>query len=725
MIKIYFNLAMNAIKKNRVLYYPYIFASSLIGILIFIISSMSVDKYVKSIQGGSTVTEIFIIGKYVLLFFGLVFILYLSIFISRKRKKEYGVLSVLGMEKKHLVGLVFVENMILAVSGIVIAIVGGILLYKGFQSALLKTLNAPLDNSFHLAAMPFLWIIAFYVAGYLVAFIIQTISILVRKTLDVIKASSKGERKAVFDIILGVAGFVMLIVAYYRAMSLPTVLSLDQAEDYIATFASDVVLVIVATFLVAAAGSVLVLTILRSIKSFYYRKINFINISGLAFRMRRNGVGLGSVCILFTMVIVSVAGLISFFTSIDPKLITGISFNAEFRVQNNEMVFEYDEDDEVEHIIVEVADNHEKLNKLLKKADEMGIEYKLTPEITFNTTLVNCEDDIMTIRYPTDLDGEYIISYTVMAVSLDEYEAVSGNKLNLDSNQVGLVYSQGASVLGNEFNEDLQALPKIKKIVNFSGETRDVIVCSSDDKLVNDEEFDYSFLLVFPGTQSEICDYLMMTEVLFEKYNSVASDELTITFEEFAAFYLNPVKHVYIDFDANYYKQKEIFDSTFEKHYETYDGMEFEIEDDAYRYQAKGMVDFYDAYKGLIFVAGTVILVFIIMSIMVLYYKNVFDAYDDLNNFQIMRKVGLDEALVRKTVYSQMIVTTLLPIILASLHTFFAERFIKGLVSLFEVGEVDSFANVTLYVTIIAIVLYVVIGIITGQTYMKIINRKA
>ena len=216
------------------------------------------------------------------------------------------------------------------------------------------------------------------------------------KTINVIKASSRSERKRIIDYFVGVLGFALLIYAYITAINMPSAIAnMSDVKGIVVRFATDVVFVIVATFLVFSAGSAVILSGLRRIKSIYYKKNNFINISGLAFRMRRNGLGLASICILFTMVIVSCSGLISFYSIVDPYLITGIKANAivnkEFRIDHNDS----DNPEDYRVVVIKNANffgttkkTAKAKTKVEKKTDELDCVKKYLDNPVLTTILI-------------------------------------------------------------------------------------------------------------------------------------------------------------------------------------------------------------------------------------------------------------------------------------------------------------------------------------------------
>lgn len=716
MITIYLRLAFNAIKKNKALYIPYIFATSILGIIYYLISSLSYDKYVRGVQGGRTISEVLGVGRYVICAFAFIFILYLSVFISRKRKTEYGVLSVLGMEKKHLIGLIFVENVILAIGAVVVSVLGGISFYKIFQSLLLKTLDEPIDKSWKIYYGVIAELIAIYLITYIIVLIIQAIGILRKKTIDVIKSSSKGEKMRKIDYVIGILGIIGLVIAYSIAYGMADSYKATEIEGLITKFAGDVVLVIVATFLFFASGSALILTLFRAIKSFYYKKTNFIVLSGLSFRMRKNGIGLASICILFTMVIVSVAGLASFYSIIDPATITNQADNL---IITDVTKFEYDENDEIESIsLVPGIDDVNKL-KEVAKAHNVLLDIK-TIDFTYYS-----DGYIKNGKYYVDYrddkhDEDTIIRYS-NSLTYDTLSKFVSEPIELKDNQIGVIFP-----LYLEFDEDF-VLPEFDTVVMPNGDEYELVRISEEVSFAQSPSAWDAVFFIFPCSEEELLDIMQFSDFIDNRVKAVSERGLEKKFNrEFFESVYNPYYYsYYINMDTDYYEQLDILKEAGMAGVTYTDEFGNEFEYDVYPNQAEVMVEFYDTYKGITFVAVALIVIFVMISILVLYYKNVFDAFDDLKNFQIMRKVGLDESLVHKCVYIQMIISTLLPIMIAAIHTLFAEKFIKALISMFDLKELQSFGHITLEVALVSIVVYLFIGVIVGRVYLNIIKQRA
>ena len=680
MIKIYFKLALNAIRKNRILFLPYIVASSVMGILTYLITAVAADTYIRNIQGGNIVSEIFGIGTVVIAFFAIIFNVYLSLFISRKRRQEYGVLSVLGMEKKHLIGLIFVENLLLLISNFVFSVFGGIAFYKVFQLSLLKVLNIPADNSIRISSRAVFYILGIYLVVYLISFVIQSVTVSVNKVVNVINSSSKGERRQVTDYILGIVGFVMLIWAYVTAMKIPSVATVDSVSyDVISNFVLAVIVVIAATFLVFISGSVFVLSLLKKNKNIYYRKSNFINLSGLSFRMRKNGVALGAVCILFTMVMVSVSGILSFYSIADESTIT--------RIGNDYIIddfiqikypddFDWESEENPPDPEITLVKAEETLGKLIDASKSHGVDISYKTFDYFFSDFGYIEDGAFVFSYYYD-DITMIdeISTSMGVVLKEDAENYLGEKIDLKDGEIGF----------------------IQVYEPYSGKHIDKIRLSdgTDASVINlNGSFGFTSI-------NHINCFLVLAMSAEEADEFIGIDVLKNQVGDgFSYDFFNPYGKVFfVDVDTDYMEQYEIAKEA--GLFENDENGEFTH----YQMQCVEMIEFYSAYRGLLFVAFSIISVFVIMSIIVLYYKNVFDAYDDLRNFQIMRKVGLDDSLVIKTVYSQMIISTLLPILVATIHTVFAERFIGALLSLFELKELEGFGRITLLSAIASIIL--------------------
>ncbi|MBQ0084515.1 MAG: FtsX-like permease family protein, partial [Clostridiales bacterium] len=291
----YPKLAFLGIKKNRKLYLPYILSCIGMVMMGYIVQSLSYSPVLKQMRGGSNMEAILSIGKFVIAIFSLLFLFYTNSFLVRRRFKEFGLYSILGMGKNGIAKIVLFESLFSAFFGLAGGIGLGILFSKFAELGLLNAIKAPIDYSLHLSGEA----ISFTAMVFGIIFILITIKSLITvakcNPLELLRKENLGEKPPKTNWVLAVAGAVLLISAYIISVTIESPLSA------LSLFFVAVIMVIAATYMLFVSGSVALCGILRKNKKYYYKKNHFVSVSSMSYRMKRNGAGLASIRILATM----------------------------------------------------------------------------------------------------------------------------------------------------------------------------------------------------------------------------------------------------------------------------------------------------------------------------------------------------------------------------------------------------------------------------------------
>ena len=295
---LYTKLAFTSIKKNKVFYVPYIISASIMIALFFIVTSLAFDPYIQSVHGGSTLATLLALGIPVLGLLSTFFLFYISSFVMKRRKKELGLYSILGMEKKHIIAVISRENFIVATASIALGNIFGLVFYKVSQLILLKIIHCAIDMSLNISVRAMAITTILYALLFGVLFIFSSLEIRIRSTLGYLKSGTVGEKKPKANWFLGAVGIILLVVAYVMATGV------HETVQAFTLFFPAVILVIIGTYMLFIAGSVAILNILKKKKDYYYQTKHMISVSGMLYRMKRNGMGLATICILSTMVLV-------------------------------------------------------------------------------------------------------------------------------------------------------------------------------------------------------------------------------------------------------------------------------------------------------------------------------------------------------------------------------------------------------------------------------------
>ena len=311
MTKIYRNLAGNALSKNKIIYVPYIISSMVMIAITFILSAISQDKQLRQVEGGVTLQIIMSVGIPIMLIIAFFFLMGVSRFVIKQRKKELGVYCILGMQKKHIIRLQFLENLYVYLLSIVSGTVIGFVIEKIVQLLFLKMYHLEADFSWNIQWKTLILITVAFAVFFLVFFIINAIGILTSNILEYMKEESKGEKQPKSKWILAIVGLIFLGSGY--ALSLNT----KEGLKAIQYFGIAVALVIFGTFALFTAGSITLLNSLKKNKKFYYKTGHFISISGMLYRMKRNAANLATICIFATMVLVTMSSVTTLYSTIN------------------------------------------------------------------------------------------------------------------------------------------------------------------------------------------------------------------------------------------------------------------------------------------------------------------------------------------------------------------------------------------------------------------------
>ena len=674
MRNVYFKIAVNAISKKRIVYIPYIFSTAIMGMVLYILISLSLDQDTSAMFGGHALTILSKIGSIVFFILSMIFNIYISFFVTRGRNKEYAVLNVLGMEKKHLLKIIFIENIILSIAGSGIGIVGGVVFYKLIQLSLIKYMGGEINYRLTFSFTAVLIVLASYALVYAIISVIQIIMLYILKPVEYMKSSSKGEKKGKLYLLFAFLGIAVLVIAYKLESSIPPDLRIrtfmgDTTKKFV--FAS--VLIVIATYLIFVFGSVAVLSSIKKIKGFFYRKLNFINLSTLAYRMRRSAIGLGTICILSTLAIILTAALLTFITSADDYLAT---------IVPESFTVEATGDAGVEDLMVYLNDYTDNSSRSKGVYDALPMLIRMqSGRMIENVSLK--QDDTLGMVYIIDE-----ASYS----TLTDYDPDIG---------------------GNEFG--LISKEKIKTFHDMDGTEHSLVKLDSSPKL--ESVYGSGNLLVYPGDIDMLLEYYLSNDVRYvsviEGGNSTLWNDKDRIDEEKENF-------------REQFKMTTIYivdvDGTYEAQYQAYMAVSSIVGVSNTRSSTEEAMEFIGLYKGLTFLCTIILFLFIIMVSVTLYYKNLFEGIEDASNYEVMRKLGMDDKLINRTVYIQMTFSLILPIALAAFHALFSERYVIGVIKTVNPYVQRSFQYLTVFSTIVAIVLYFFIGILASRTYIKIVK---
>lgn len=651
----YRKLAVNSIKRNRQTYLPYLLTCICTVALFYIIISLATSSDLERMVGGSTLRAILNFGAAIVGLFSVIFLFYTNSFLVKRRKKEFGLFNILGMEKKHIAKIVFWETTITAALALSMGLLGGILFSKLVFLLFLGILEYPVVFGFELSIPGMFWALALFSAIFLLTLLNALRQVHLAKPIELLKGGQVGEREPKTKWLSMICGLAFLGAGYYLALSIESPLAALQI------FFVAAVLVMGGTYLLFTAGSIGLLKLLRRNRRVYYRPRSFISISGMIYRMKQNAVGLANICILATMILVTLSATISLYIGVDDALKT--RYPQDLTLSTSRVQAE------------DVAEVRERTWEIVKRHGLTAQNVEDYRSLGFIGSIVGSTFEVSGARLDS-INPDY---QAVELIPLEDLREFSGS-LDLEENEV-LIYSPGKpyghttiTVLGRTFTikQQLDSLT--------AGSREAVSVVNSHVLVVKDMEVLESLYAAQEGAlghlHSEISHYLG-----FDLEGS--PEEKTAVYSELRA---------------------ALPQSWVESR-------------DASR------TDFYHVYGGLFFLGLFLGTLFGLGTVLIIYYKQVTEGFEDKRRFAIMQQVGMSRAEVRGTVRSQVLMVFFLPLITAGIHVAFAFKMISRLLAVFNLTNIPLYALCTVGVFLGFGVLYTLVYAITARVYSKIVEQ--
>lgn len=670
----YFKIAKTNIKNNRKIYFPYILTSICMVMIMYVVSFLANDPMIaKKFAGGATLQGLLKLGVYIIMIFSALFLFYTNSFITKRRKREFGLMSVLGMGKKNISLVMLWENIIVDFTSIAVGLVLGLLLSKLAQGVLFNILGesaAPLDFSVNLTDM--LMTVLVFLVIFAVIFFDSIRQITFTNTIDLLHSSNKGEKEPKANYIMAIIGVLFLGVGYALSQLV------QQAYSAMSLFFIAVIFVIIGTYALFIAGSVALAKVLKKNKAYYYKPSHFVSVSGMTYRMKRNGAGLASICILSTMVLVMLSTTVCMFAGVektsqlrypmDVTTMIGLSQSTE------------------EECAVFEAEMHE-------KADNLGI--KIEREVEYNTWNAYVEDKNTGVFRTGEARSE-ANPVQLNFFSIDAYNDtnLTGEKISLgDGEALILTYDCGYNFDTFEINDVKFSVKEVKPTTGnftflatlFSNAIPQILVFTNDStadlyKQVHNLDADEECRVNrYIGWDVSDCDD--------ETLDQLCSD----------------IRQIWLDGNT-----AENTDWTLSTVYtDTY------VNDFNYQVATYGGLFFLAIILGLVFISGTVL---------IMYYKQVTEGYEDAERYEIMKKVGMTEREIKKSINSQILTVFFAPLIAAGIHIAFAYNMIKLMLRVMVAAAGSAFLYTTLICYAVFAVFYIAVYLITSKAYYKTIS---
>ena len=672
MTGLYLRLAASGIRKNGRTYIPYILTCSGMIMMFYIIGFLTYGDFLNNVRGGNLMSEMLGFGVVVMVVFSAIFLFYTNSFLIKRRKKELGLYNILGMGKLNIARIMIWETLIIFAVSMTAGIGVGILFSKLAMLGAAKMLGEQAAVGFEVN--PFVMVLAliFYGIIFFLILLNSLRQVFRARPIELLHSESAGERPPKARVIPALLGLVLLGTAYYMAITIK--------EPIMAVFAFflAVLMVIVGTYLLFIAGSVAYCKLLQKNKNYYYKTNHFISVSQMAYRMKRNGAGLASICILSTMVLVTLSSTICLYAG-----------------EERMLQQRYPRDIILSPHTVEAEAIPPFIDYVHKKVSGYGeqIQNELYyPYLNITGKFVDGEV-LMSPRYDANLIDDVRSIYIIPA---DEYSRITGDDPGLSEGEAA-IYCKLQPYNYDSIKLDEFGTFNIKKrLENFELIGNDVAnVMPSVYLLVRDT-----------GIMGDIYDYQL------DVYD-----------------YPSSVTYYYgFDLDCDRDKKLEIYDDI---RHGIWDEAGPFSEDSGYFDTAvsgncveSDREDFYALYGGLFFLGILLGSVFILAAVLIMYYKQVSEGFEDNRRFEILRNVGMTKQEIRRSINSQVLTVFFMPLVAAGIHTAFAFSIISKLLRLFAMTDVGFLAMVTVCCYIAFAILYVVVYIITSRSYYSIVSGK-
>lgn len=670
----YPKLAVDGIRKNKRMYLPYILTCIGMVMMYYIIVFLQTSGTIACLPGSGTVQGMLQMGSRVIAVFAGCFLFYTNSFLLRRRKKEFGLYNMLGMGKRHIAIVLFCETWIVYLVSVAAGLFGGIAFSKLAELGLVNVMRGQAAYSFSLSGKALVQSAEVFGVIFVLLFLNALRQIRFSTALSLLRSENVGEKPPKANWFLGIAGVVILAAAYTIAVRIK-----DPVSALLVFFVA-VVLVIIGTYLLLIAGSVMLCRILQKNKNYYYRADHFVSISSMSYRMKRNGAGLASVCILATMVLVMISSTASLYFGTEDILERRYprDINLDFRIAAANAEELVERVDGLRQQIGEVAEVSGVQQSEIQEYRQMSVGGMVTENGAVETDQERAEELMML--------GLYGSVYQFDLMPLEDYNALTGGNETLRSGECLVsgdkeLFENG--ILSFVGGRDL----KIKKRISYESGALSIQVITV---VVPD-------LAEAVATVQELMERCGEPTVLSWEYNF----NTDLSEEEQSAFCREIDGNVGTGGTAKAFGVTSYYSSA-------------RAEEETYQY----------AFSASFLYLGIVLsIVFVFAAVLIIYYKQISEGYEDQARFEIMRKVGMTKREIRKSINSQLLTVFFLPLLLAGLHLAFAFPIIQKLLLLFSLSHVALFAATTIGCFTVFALCYGIVYRLTSNAYYRIVTE--
>lgn len=667
---LYRRLAGDGIRKNGSIYLPYFLTCTGMVMMFYIVAFLAMDPKIRGFEGGATLQSMLGLGVMVMGIFAFIFLIYTSSFLMRRRKKEFGLYHMLGMGKGNLLRILLWENIFLAASSLAAGLFCGILFSKIGELLLVRMLENTPDFDFTVSPKTAGLTLEVFGAVFLIVFLKALLEMLRLDPAEMFRGSAQGEKPPRANWLMALAGLALLGGAYRLA------LVIEDPLTAMLWFFGAVAMVIVGTYLLFMAGSVALCRILQKNRRYYYRTNHFISVSSMAYRMKKNGAGLASICILSTMVLVMLSAVTCMYVGIEDSLRT--------RYPRNLVVEAYTEDMNAAQLVREETD---------RTVRELGEEPQNILSYQYLEITAYQQESTMRLNngsLSTAQSLDFANVREVFVIPLEDYNRVMGEDAGLPEGEALLYCTKGNRYPYDSFTIEGCGTWKIAEIVpEFVSNGMETAQIST------------SYFLFVPTMEE------------FEQINAVQRE----VYGEYAS---TPCAYYGFDLGGSAEEQKAVTEAVRSR----LEPLAFPEE--SVQIRVEGMeqerIDTMGMYSGLFFVGILLGIVFVAGTVLIMYYKQITEGYEDQKRFEVLQKVGMTRREIKKSINSQILTVFFLPLLTAGIHTGFAFPFVKKILVFFSVNNTLLLVCVTVGCYLVFAGFYVLVYLATSRVYYRIVS---
>lgn len=655
----YLKLALTNLKKNGKTYAPYLLTCVLTIMMFYVMNAISRNEGLNQMPGAGSMKTILAWAAIITGIFSAIFLFYTNSFLVKQRKKEFGLYQVLGMDKRNLAKMMKWETILTVIFSLTMGLLGGVLLGRLMFLILLKMIHFPVPLKFAVEPQALVHTVVLFLAIFFVTLLFNLLQVQTANPIELLHGGNQGEKEPKTKWLLTLIGVVTLGIGYYIAQTTESPLTA------LTKFFIAVILVIIGTYALFIAGSIAFLKNLKKNKKFYYQTKHFTSVSGMIYRMKQNAVGLANICIMSTIVLVLISVSVSLYAGMEDIMDT--RFPTDFRAD----IYNTEEE------------NLSKVEQIIKEEiQKAGIES--TDRISYRSGRLAAVWDKQEGRLLLN-QGNTDVSYvtedfrSVMMVPLSDFNKMEDENITLEEGQL-LAYMPG-----EKFDSDKITLQdkeyQVKQVL--------------EDMKVERNNMSYVLKTIYLIVDDTDLITQMLSQYGYDGDNITYSDMFNLKGDEKAAE--SAMQHMK-------------------------DRLAGEVQEYSVEYRAAYSQEFYALYGGFLFLGIFVGALFLMATVLIIYYKQISEGYDDRGRYQIMQKVGMNRREVKSSIRSQVLTVFFLPLAAAVTHVAVAFKVVTKLLAVLNLVNVQLFLICTIGTVGIFAIFYVVVFLVTSREYYNLIK---